>query len=129
MPSQTNTLVWLDIPVIDLARAINFYQSVLACSLQDHRLNAPTATLMLDGSGNGLTLFKAEHELPMGSGMVPYLNCEARLEQALSQVRLLGGKILHNIQPMEPFGFRAVILDSEGNRLALHSSSITTTPL
>lgn len=128
MPSQSNTLVWLDIPVIDLARAINFYQSVLACSLQDHRLNAPTATLMFNGTGNGLTLFKAEQERPVGSGMVPYLNCEARLEQALSQVRLLGGKVVQNFQPMEPFGFRAVILDSEGNRLALHSSSMKTTP-
>ncbi|MFQ3230624.1 VOC family protein [Reinekea sp.] len=127
MPSHTNTLVWLDIPVIDLARAINFYQSVLACSLQDHRLNAPTATLMLNGTSNGLTLFKAKQERPVSSGSVPYLNCDARLEQALSQVRLLGGKVLQDIQAIEPFGYRAVILDSEGNRLALHSSSCSTT--
>lgn len=126
MSSLTQTLIWLDIPVIDLPRAINFYQQVFDCALQDHRPASPTATLKISGSSNGFTLFQTPLELPTSSGMVPYLNCENRLEQALSQTRLMGGRVLHHIQKMEPFGFRAVILDSEGNRLALHSSSIST---
>jgi hypothetical protein len=32
-----------------------------------------------------------------------------------------GGKVLQPKHPIGPHGFRAVILDSEGNRVALHS--------
>ncbi|MEX0624667.1 hypothetical protein [Saccharospirillum sp.] len=41
--------------------------------------------------------------------------------RALEQVKHYGGRIEKTIHPLAPFGFRAVIRDSEGNRVALHS--------
>jgi len=32
-----------------------------------------------------------------------------------------GGQIVQDIHPIGPHGFRAILIDSEGNRIALHS--------
>jgi predicted enzyme related to lactoylglutathione lyase len=50
-----------------------------------------------------------------------YLNANGRLDEAIGAVASNGGKILKPKHPIGPFGFRAVVIDSEGNRVALHS--------
>jgi predicted enzyme related to lactoylglutathione lyase len=50
-----------------------------------------------------------------------YLNCNGRLDAAVAAAAANGGKLLQPKQPIGSFGFRAIILDSEGNRVALHS--------
>jgi predicted enzyme related to lactoylglutathione lyase len=115
-----NTLLWVDIPVLDLDRAIAFYQSLFQLEARDFRPETPTATLQFSGQGSGISLIQTT-DIQTGS-ITPYLNCNSRLDEALAQVKLNGGKVLQDKHSMEPFGFRAVILDSEGNRLALHSS-------
>jgi predicted enzyme related to lactoylglutathione lyase len=45
------------------------------------------------------------------------------LDEAIAAVEPNGGKIVEPKHPIGPFGFRAVIIDSEGNRVALHSDS------
>ena len=51
-----------------------------------------------------------------------YLNCDQRLDAAIAAAEKDGGKILKPKHQIGPHGFRAVILDSEGNRVALHST-------
>jgi len=51
------------------------------------------------------------------------LNVDGRIREAVGQTERRGGKILEPIRAIGPHGFRAVILDSEGNRVALHSRS------
>jgi hypothetical protein len=41
---------------------------------------------------------------------------------AVQQAERHGGKVLQPPHAIGPHGFRAVILDSDGNRLALHSA-------
>jgi predicted enzyme related to lactoylglutathione lyase len=53
--------------------------------------------------------------------MLIYLNAQGRLDDAVSAVESNGGKVLLPAHPIGPHGFRAVVLDSEGNRVALHS--------
>lgn len=117
--TPTNTLLWIDIAVTDLDRAINFYQQLLSTPARDARPQNQSATLQLSPQGSGITLIKQDQV--MTGTTTPYLNCNGRLAQALSQVKLNGGQVLQDIHSMEPFGLRAVILDSENNRLALHS--------
>jgi predicted enzyme related to lactoylglutathione lyase len=50
-----------------------------------------------------------------------YLNANGRLDDAIAAVAAHGGKILKPKHAIGPYGLRAVILDSEGNRVALHS--------
>jgi predicted enzyme related to lactoylglutathione lyase len=49
------------------------------------------------------------------------LNCQGRLGDAVAAVAAHGGSVLEPKQSIAPHGFRAVIRDSEGNRVALHS--------
>ena len=55
-------------------------------------------------------------------GILVYMNVEGRIRDAVAQVEKLGGKVLEPTHPIGPHGFRAIVLDSEGNRIALHSS-------
>ena len=118
--TPVNTLLWLDLPVVNLERALAFYTAVLDCPPLHRDLTAGNASFQLSPQGSGLTLIRADIVEP--SQVTPYLNCHGRLDQALAQVRLHQGQILKERHSMEPFGERAVILDSEGNRLALHSA-------
>ena len=56
------------------------------------------------------------------AGILVYMNAEGRIRDALSQVPKHGGKVVEPCKSIGPHGFRAVVLDSEGNRIALHSS-------
>ena len=67
-------------------------------------------------------MFTREGEKPCDRGVLIYLNAQGRLGDALSAVEKNGGKILQPKHSIGQYGFRAVILDSEGNRLALHST-------
>ena len=59
---------------------------------------------------------------PSQTGPLIYLSVEGRLNDAVKAAKANGGKILDGKQQIGPHGFRAMIIDSEGNRLALHSS-------
>ena len=50
-----------------------------------------------------------------------YLNVNGRLDDAIAAVAAHGGKVIQPKHEIGPFGFRAIVLDSEGNRIALHS--------
>ena len=50
-----------------------------------------------------------------------YLNANGRLDEAIAAVLPNGGKVLKPRHAIGPYGSRAIILDSEGNRIALHS--------
>ena len=122
MTSHSNAIVWLDIPVSNLPRAISFYQAVLNFDLVSTHSNPDMATLMKQGSTSGFSLLSIPNITPTPNAMLPYFNCEGRLEQAVSMAKLEGGKVLQAIHSMEPFGHRAVLQDVDGNRFAVHSS-------
>jgi predicted enzyme related to lactoylglutathione lyase len=72
-----------------------------------------------DGVGGCLVISKDAQ--PSANGPLIYLNCQNRLDAAIGTVEKNGGKILQPKHQIGPYGSRAVILDSEGNRIALHS--------
>jgi len=59
---------------------------------------------------------------PSAKGPLIYLSVEGRLDEAVETARQNGGKVLRARQQIGEHGFRAVIIDSEGNRIALHTS-------
>lgn len=121
---RSNTLVWLDIPVLDLDRAIAFYQPVLDWILDDQRPRADMAVFRHSRGEVAVALIQ-QSSAPGGIGPLPYLNCHRRLEQAVAEVEPRGGTIEQPIHSLAPFGLRAVIRDSEGNRVALHSMDVS----
>jgi len=80
---------------------------------------------LLPNSGQGVSgcLFYSEKEKPSDQGPMIYLNCDLRLDDAVAAVEPNGGKILKAKHQIGPYGLRAVVIDSEGNKIALHSGN------
>ena len=123
MSENNNQIVWCDIPVTDLDRAVKFYSAVLGQTVSKESMQGMNFGLLPhphDGVGGCLVVM--EDVKPSQNGPQIYLNCDGRLDAAIVTVEPNGGKILKPRHPIGPYGFRAIILDSEGNRIALHST-------
>lgn len=118
-----HTIVWTDIPVADLDRAIDFYSAVLGDDVTK-RAAGPDAEYGLlpwsEGAVSGC-LVRASDNAPSPKGALLYLNVEGRLDAAIQAAAERGGRVLEPKHQIGEHGFRAVIADSEGNRVALHS--------
>jgi predicted enzyme related to lactoylglutathione lyase len=116
-----NQIVWCDIPAKDLDRAIKFYSDVLGQKVSKETVGEMTFGLLPCSEPNvaGCIITNAK---PSADGPMIYLNCKSRLDEAVATVEKNGGKILEPKHSIGPHGFRAIVLDSEGNRIALHST-------
>src|SRR5437016_5157066 len=120
--STYNRAVWFDIPVKDLERAAAFYGAVLAIKIHRQESDGATFCVFDAQGGNSGCLIRNNEESISNGGILLYLNVEKRIRDAVRQVEKLGGKMIQRIHSIAPHGFRAVVLDSEGNRIALHST-------
>jgi uncharacterized protein len=119
---MANQIVWCDIPVLDLGRALKFCSAMLGQEVKKQELPGMTIGILPHNDGEvGACLFVSEEEKPSEKGAMIYLNANGRLDDAIAAVIPNGGKIVQPKHPIGPFGFRAIIVDSEGNRVALHS--------
>ena len=118
-----NRAVWLDIPVADLRRAITFYEAVLAIPVQLNEFGEFKMGVLDHDQGNGGCLVESPDQISSEGGLLVYFNAEGRIRDAVSKAREQGGRVLEDTHAIGPHGFRAILLDSEGNRIALHSST------
>jgi hypothetical protein len=121
MDNPNNRIVWCDVPVKDLDRAVKFYSAVLALKIEKQSYSGMEFAPFAHEQGVGGCLTASEGAQPSDHGPLVYLNCHGRLDDAAAAVVPNGGKILKPRHQIGPYGFRVVILDSEGNRVALHS--------
>jgi predicted enzyme related to lactoylglutathione lyase len=118
-----NRTVWMDIPVSDLDRAASFYRSVLDIEVNKHQFDGVSFCVLEHHMGNGGCLVINPKEISATHGILIYLNVNGRIRDAVAKAEIKGGKIIQHVHAIGPHGFRAVIIDSEGNRLALHSNA------
>lgn len=121
--TQHNRAVWFDIPVADLPRAADFYAAVLDIKVSQEQFEETKFAVLEHEQGNGGCLVPNAEEVSAKAGILLYLNVDGRIRDAVAQVESHGGKIVETVHPIGPHGFRAIVLDSEGNRIALHSNS------
>jgi predicted enzyme related to lactoylglutathione lyase len=119
---MANHIVWVDIPVLKLDRAIRFYSAVIGSQVEKQVYPGMTIGSFphKDGEAAGC-LYMSETVKPSADGPLVYLNVHGRIDEAIEAVEPSGGKVLQQKESIGPFGFRAVVLDTEGNRIALHS--------
>lgn len=120
--SLHNRAVWFDIPVADLDRSAAFYRAVLNVKIQKEQFDDFSFCVLDHQDGNGGCLVPLAKEISGNAGILVYMNVEGRIRDAVEQTRKLGGKVLEPTRAIGLHGFRAVVLDSEGNRIALHST-------
>ena len=120
--SEKNRFVWCDIPVDDLDRAIAFYEGVMGISCHRESFGDIAFAVLDHHDGNGGCLVP-RREGQGRSGILIYLNVDGRIRDAVKRVAELGGKVTQDVHAIGPHGCRALIEDSEGNAMALHSTS------
>ena len=124
---KNNKIVWMDIPVENLERATKFYSGLMATEFSIEEFGNTRFALCPhsdDESAFCLSVVDKFQVTPQNVSLpLIYLNVNGRMEDALNEVNRLGGKILENINQIGPYGFRAIIIDSENNKIALHSQS------
>lgn len=123
---MANVLNWFEIPATDLERAVKFYSDIFSypsmykMDLGDLKM----AIFPVEGEGVGGALCQHESYTPSCDGAVIYLNANPDLNLPLSKIESAGGKIImHKKQISQEIGFMAIIIDCEGNRVALHSNN------
>lgn len=118
-----NAVHWFEIPAQDLERAVRFYNQVLALEMAAmDMMGCPLAMFPADGGVSGAIV---EHEMhqPSQQGTLVYLDCGPDLSVALGNVEAAGGKVVMPKTSIGQHGFCAMFVDSEGNRVGLHSQS------
>jgi len=121
--SEHNRVVWVDIPVADLDRSAAFYAAVLGIKIHKEQFGDVAFCVLDHQDGNGGCLVLEPGAISSTGGIMVYLNVDGHIRDAVAQVERSGGKIVQAIHTIGPHGCRAIILDSEGNRIALHSTT------
>ena len=120
--SVKNTICWADIPVTNLKRAIKFYSAVLGVKVKVESMPGMEFGLLPHHDQNvSGCLVKMKDNKPSKNGPVVYFSVGGRHDAAEKAAVKNGGKVLTKKHQIGPYGFRSVIVDCEGNRVALHS--------
>ncbi len=123
----SNALNWFEIPVSDFERAKKFYETIFDYQIPENIMGNVRMGFFLHDFQNqkiGGAICKSEMHKPSSEGSLVYLNCQPDLLVVLERVENAGGKILKQktkISEEQNIGFWALITDTEGNTIALHS--------
>ena len=123
-----NALNWFEIPVKDFDRAKKFYEIIFHFQMPESVMGPARMGFFLydfkAGKVGGAIVHNPELYSPSSNGSLIYLNCQPDLQVVLERVEAAGGEVIKQktlISPEQNLGYWALILDSEGNRVALHS--------
>ncbi|MCP9754794.1 VOC family protein [Lacihabitans sp. CCS-44] len=121
---MTNSINWFEIPVNDFSRAKKFYETLYGAEIMEmphpmYKYGMLPADMQNGGVGGGIV--QGEGFEPSTKGTIVYLNGGEDLSVALSKVENAGGKIIMPKTAIGANGFMAQFIDTEGNRIALHS--------
>ncbi len=114
---------WFEIFVGDLERAVRFYETVLDIKLrrrtEDDRSLALFASALEEGVGGALV--RQPGREPTDSGVLVYLDADGKLDASVARVERAGGRVVVPRKDIGPTGFVALLRDTEGNLVGLHS--------
>lgn len=113
---------WFEIPSGDFERAVGFYETVFAVKLRRESMGEGQMGLFpYADPATGGAVVRYEKFKPNLDGVVIYLNGGENLAEPLARVETAGGKVVLPKTGIGPNGFIAIFIDSEGNRVGLHS--------
>nr|MBC8428679.1 VOC family protein [FCB group bacterium] len=118
-----NTVGWFEIPTADFERACAFYEHIFNTKLQIHQMgnDAMGWFPMNEGDcGSHGSLIKCDGFAPCRKGVKIYFSTPD-IEAVLAKIGEKGGKIVKAKTSIGEHGFYALIEDTEGNQIGLHS--------
>lgn len=121
-----HAISWFEIPTRDIERAQRFYEAIFNMQMMVMDLqNIQMRLFPLDDPmnvGGALTYNENFYHPSSTEGPLIYLNGNPDVQNIIDKVEEAGGKVLVPKTMISPdYGFMAVFLDTEGNRIGLHS--------
>lgn len=122
-----NAISWFEIGSTDLDRATKFYETIFNVSLipldmDNIKMRMFPLDDMATGIGGAIVDSGGFHKPSATDGPLIYLNGNPDLQKVLDKVEKAGGKIMVPKTEISPeYGYMAVFIDTEGNRIGLHS--------
>ena len=122
---MNNLISIVEIPTTDFARAVKFYQTILGVIIEEVDMDGMLMGLLpSDGETVNVVLVNGNDYKPTTDGAVLYLNAGNDLQPMLDKVEQNGGQVILPKTEISPeMGFFALFIDTEGNKLGLHSSN------
>lgn len=118
----TNFISWFEIPAVNFQQAVDFYNHIYAIDMEKNFSDNHAMAFFPAKNGVGGAIVAGPGSTPSDTGSLLYLNGGKDLNLILEKVEAAGGRI---IMPKtlinEEAGYFAIFIDSEGNKLALHS--------
>lgn len=126
-----NAISWFEIPAKDIDRATKFYEALFEIKLIS--LDFPNIKMRMfpiddpmKGIGGAIVDSGSFHTPSATDGPLIYLNGNPDVQIILDRVGPAGGNITVPKTEISPeYGFMAVFIDTEGNRIGLHSIPIS----
>ena len=125
--SFKDAISWFEIPTTDINRAQKFYENIFEMKMQELEFEGVKMRMFplddpMTGVGGALVQTDGFHNPSEKDGPLIYLNGNPDLQKVLDKVESAGGKIQMPKTEISPeYGFMAVIIDTEGNRIGLHN--------
>ncbi|MFZ4863362.1 VOC family protein [Sphingobacterium sp. Mn56C] len=123
MEQKANPVVYFEIPVNDINRAIRFYNTVFGFAFEKEQIDGNAmAHFPFEDSIRGISgsLAKGDSYIPSTRGVLLYFYT-ASIEETVKKAIENGAALVYPITENKDLGFAiAEIQDSEGNRIGLH---------
>jgi len=119
-----NLISIVEIPVTDFSRAVTFYQAILGFKIEEMEMDGvKMGVLPNNGETVNVVLAKGKDYQPTANGAILYLNAGDDLKSVADKIEQNGGKVIVAKTEISPeMGFFALFIDTEGNKLGLHST-------
>ena len=125
MEKMTNSINWVEIPVLNFDRAKEFYSRIYDYEMYEETIGAcRMGFLPMDRNPEGVggAIVQGSGYTPTALGAKVYLNGGKDLLTVLNRVECAGGDVLtHKTKITDEIGFFASFTDTEGNHIYLHS--------
>ena len=120
---NNNPVGWFEIYVQDMARAKAFYESVFG--LQLTKLESPglemwAFPMQTDRYGAPGALVRMPGFLSAGNSVLVYFTCDDCAVEA-GKAASSGGRVVKDKSSIGQYGYIALVTDTEGNMIGLHS--------
>jgi len=122
-PKIKDFVSWFEIPALNFDKAVAFYNTIYNIKMEKMVTGQHSMAIFPSKGGVGGAVVHGPGSVPGQTGPLIYLNGGEDLEEILSRVPEAGGRI---IMPKtlinKESGYFAIFIDTEGNKLALHSN-------
>jgi predicted enzyme related to lactoylglutathione lyase len=120
-----NLINWFEIPATDFSRAVTFYKNILSAEIQETEMfGTKMGFLPSDGENVSGAIVQGEDYKPSMEGITLYLNGGENLQVILDKVEKADGKVIVPKTQISPeMGYFGMFIDTEGNKMAVHSKN------